>query len=253
MISKAKLKELAVYKQQKRCDEDHVFIVEGVKLCEEALSANMPIRAICATISWLSAHPNLPENTQIFDVDNNSLERISHLRTPNEVWMLVSQDYIPNLTVSCQQSPLIIALDHLQDPGNFGTIIRTADWFGIRHIICSTDTVSCYNPKVVQATMGGIFRTRIEYLDLPTYLASYSQPIFGALLDGDDIWASPAPLQLSDKGGILVIGNESRGITPEVQQLVTHRVKIPNLGGTAESLNASVAAAILISELVRKN
>lgn len=254
MISKAKLKELAVYKQQKRCDEDHIFIVEGVKMCQEAMDANMPILTICATISWLSDHPQLPKDAQVFELDNDSLERLTHFRTPNEVWMLVDQHFSAKTAESEDQGtiPPIIALDHLQDPGNLGTIIRTADWFGIRRIICSEGTVSCFNPKVVQATMGGLFRTQIEYVDLPSYLAGCGKAVYGALLDGSDIWAEGGGLKFSPEGGILVIGNESRGITPEVQQQITHRIKIPNLGGTAESLNASVAAAILMSEMVRK-
>lgn len=254
MISKAKLKELTVYKQQKHCDDNHVFIVEGVKMCQEAMAAKMPILTICATISWLSEHPDLPQNTQVFEVDRNSLERLSHLRSPNEVWMLVDQHFSAETGEprNLKNTAPVIALDHLQDPGNLGTIIRTADWFGIRHIVCSEGTVSCFNPKVVQATMGGLFRTQIEYVDLPSYLAECGKAVYGALLDGSDIWAESGGLQLPSEGGVLVIGNESRGITPEVQQQITHRIKIPNLGGTAESLNASVAAAILMAEMVRK-
>lgn len=254
MISKTKLKELAVYKQQKRCDEDSVFVVEGVKICDEILAANVPIRTICATNSWLSDHPDLPTNAEVFEIDNVMLERISSMRTPNEVWMLLDRNILSSnqqTHTSANQRPLTIALDHLQDPGNLGTIIRTADWFGIRHIVCSEGTVSCFNPKVVQSTMGGLFRTQITYCDLPSYLSSCHQPVFGALLNGENIWQGPG-LQVPAEGAVLVIGNESKGITPEVQACVTHRVTIPNLGGTAESLNASVACAILMAELVKK-
>ena len=247
MISKAKLKELAVYKQQKRCDEDSVFVVEGVKMCHEALAANMPIKYICATNSWFLQHPDLPQEAQIFEVDTPSLERLSSLRTPNEVWMLLPRCSFA--AASLPQPPLTLLLDHLQDPGNLGTIIRTCDWFGIRKIVCSPDSVSCYNPKVVQATMGGIFRTEIIYTDLPQYLSSCRIPVYGALLDGVNIWKPDYTFSHEPK--ILVIGNESKGISPEVQALVTHRIAIPNLGGTAESLNASVACAILCAEMVR--
>lgn len=253
MISKNKLKELSVYKQQKRCDEDSLFVVEGIKMCDEILAANVPIKAICATFSWLSSHPNLPSSAEIFEVDADSLQRLSSMRTPNEVWMLLDRNILATKTASPQTNHpanLTIALDHLQDPGNLGTIIRTADWFGIRHIVCSPGTVSCFNPKVIQSTMGGLFRTNIQYTDLPQFLSQCGKPIFGALLDGDNIWTSPTPLRIPDQGAVLVIGNESRGITPEVQALVTHRVLIPNLGGTAESLNASVACAILIAHLL---
>ena len=251
MISKNKLKELSVYKQQKRCEEDSVFVVEGVKMCKEILSANIPVKTICATNSWLSAHTNLPESVEVFEVDEISLFRLSGMKTPNEVWMLLSR----NILASKQPAPrfpLTIALDHLQDPGNLGTILRTADWFGVRHIVCSEGTVSCFNPKVVQSTMGALFRTRVEYADLPTYLHDCGKPVYGALLDGEDIWGSTHSMSIPEVGAVLVIGNESQGITPEVQQCVTHRVLIPNLGGTAESLNASVACAILLAEMVKK-
>lgn len=251
MISKNKLKELSVYKQQKRCDEDSVFVVEGVKMCDEILSANVPVRTICATNSWLSTHPQLPSSAEIFETDLVSLERISGMKTPNEVWMLLDRNTLSSNLRTGNPSNLTLVLDHMQDPGNLGTIIRTADWFGIRHIVCSEGTVSCFNPKVVQSTMGGLFRTQIEYTHLPSYLAQCGKPVYGALLDGEDIWQGHG-LQMPEDGAMLVIGNESKGITPEVQACVTHRVLIPNLGGTAESLNASVACAILIAEFLRK-
>ena len=251
MISKAKLKELAVYKQQKRCDDESVFVVEGVKMCDEILSANLPIKVLCATNLWFSKHNFAPNNDTFFEVDSEALERLSGMKTPNEVWMLLDRSAVSEkLRHSSAEAPLILALDHLQDPGNLGTIIRTADWFGIRHIVCSHGSVSCFNPKVVQSTMGGLLRTTIEYCDLPQYLARCGKPVFGALLDGENIWGGK-PLSLPEEGAVLVIGNESRGITPEVQQYVTHRVTIPNLGGTAESLNASVACAILCAELCK--
>ena len=247
MVSKTKLKELAVYKQQKVCDEQSVFVVEGVKMCNEALAANLPIRVVCATNLWLSQHPDLPSDVEVFEADTPALERLSSLRTPNEVWMLLQRP-ATQLPIG---DGLVLALDHLQDPGNLGTIIRTADWFGVWHIVCSEGTVSCFNPKVVQATMGGVFRTQVVYTSLPDYLRGCGVPVYGAMLDGESIWGESQPLRLPAGGAVLVIGNESRGITPEVQQCITHRVAIPNLGGTAESLNASVACAILMAELLK--
>jgi len=247
MLSKAKLKELAVYKQQKHCDEAGVFVVEGVKMCEEALAANLPIRTVCATISWLSAHGTLPLSAEVFEADQSMLERLSGLRTPNEVWMVVERRAVRPRG----GSRLTIALDHVQDPGNLGTIIRTADWFGVREIVCSEGTVSCYNPKAAQATMGSLFRTSVRYGDLPAYLSECGRPVFGALLDGVPIWGG-SPLALPAEGAVLVIGNESRGLTEEVRRRVTHPIAIPNIGGTAESLNASVACGILLAELCRK-
>ena len=247
MISKNKLKELSVYKQQKRCEADAVFVVEGVKMCGEALAAKAPIKVVCATNLWLSQHPELPKNAEIHEVEDVALARLSHMPTPNEVWMLLDRQLPP---APRSDHGLTLALDHLQDPGNLGTIIRTADWFGVRHIVCSPDSVSCFNPKVVQSTMGSLFRTSVSYTDLHDYLHSCGKPVFGALLDGQSIWSPNTPLQLPAEGAVLVVGNESRGISPEVQACITHRVSIPNVGGTAESLNASVACAILMAQLI---
>ena len=135
---------------------------------------------------------------------------------------------------------------------NLGTIIRTADWFGVRRIVCSNGTVSCFNPKVVQSTMGSLFRTEVLYADLPSYLASCGLPVVGALLDGQNLWDSPSPLPSLSSGSVLVVGNEGRGLTPQVRECVTHPVTIPNLGGTAESLNAAVACAILMAQMLQK-
>ena len=124
-----------------------------------------------------------------------------------------------------------------------GTMLRTADWFGIRRVVCSRDTVSCYNPKVVQASMGAVLRTQVDYVDLPAWLATCGRPVYGASLQGEPLPTTHCPLPTSK---VLLIGNESRGISPEAMAQVTHPVLIPNLGGTAESLNASVAAGILM-------
>lgn len=247
MISKGKIRELSDYKKKKRCDEESVFVAEGVKICDEALAAKLPVRVVCATVSWFSQHPQLPPEAELFEVGDEALERLSCLKTPNEVWMLIGRDH--PLPEGLPRSPLTLALDRLQDPGNMGTVIRTADWFGIRRIVCSPDTVSCYNPKVVQATMGSLFRTEIIYTDLPQWLSQCGQPVYGALLDGDSVWKME-PLN-DGMEAVLVIGNESQGLSPEVQACLTRRVAIPNPGGTAESLNAGVACAILTDELLR--
>lgn len=249
MISKAKLKELSLYKMQKTCELEHVFVVEGPKMCSEAFSSNLAILTLCATPEWLQSNrqeveKRVAQGMEVFEVTLPELERISGQKTPNQVWMLLQR---PVPSPILEQEPLVVALDRLQDPGNMGTIIRTCDWFGIRTILCGRDTVSCFNPKVVQSTMGAIFRTRILYVDLPQFLPQQQAEgyrVFGALLDGENIYQTTLPSGPS----ILVIGNESRGISPEVQALVDHRLLIPNLGGTCESLNASVAAGILISE-----
>ena len=241
MISKSKLKELAAYRLQKNCDEEAVFVVEGPKMAAEAMAAGMPIRVVCATGEWMSAHVDSAIAEEVYEVSQTELERLSNMRTPNQVWMLVERQ--TDKTLTSHPSPLTLALDRIQDPGNMGTLMRTADWFGVRHIVCSRDTVSCYNPKVVQASMGAIFRTQVDYIDLPAWLASCGMPVYGASLQGKPL--TTHSLQLTTPT-VLLIGNESRGISPEAMAAVTHPVLIPNLGGTAESLNAAVAAGILI-------
>lgn len=247
MISKNKLKALSAYKAQRQCDLDNVFVVEGDKMCREALASGWNVRTICATPSWLESHRPQLAGIECCEVSQTELERLSALRTPNEVWALLDRKAI----ATPDYQGLTLALDHLQDPGNLGTIIRTADWFGIRKIVCSPNTVSCYNPKVVQSTMGGIFRTSIEYKELVPFLQeakNRNTPVYGALLNGKDVYHAEVTQR-----GILVIGNESKGISPEVAEEVTLRLTIPNIGQTCESLNAAVATAILCSEIISRS
>lgn len=243
MISKNKLKELTAYRQQKCCDEEAVFVVEGPKMCAEALASGFVVRTVCATADWLSAHADGIGTAEVFEVGPAELERLSNFKSPNQVWMLVER----HSTLHLHNSRLTLALDHLQDPGNMGTIMRTADWFGVRRIVCSPDTVSCFNPKVVQASMGAVFRTQVDYVDLPQWLAGCGMPVYGASLQGRPLGTVPLP----QADAVLLIGNESRGISPAAMARVTHPVLIPNRGGTAESLNASVAAGILINSLIQ--
>lgn len=239
MISKNKLKDLAAYRLQKRCDEEAVFVVEGTKMAAEAMASGFRVRTVCATAEWLAARVDGLVAGETFEVSDAELERLSGFKSPNQVWMLVERE-----AVEAASGGVTLALDRIQDPGNLGTMLRTADWFGVRHVVCSPDTVSCYNPKVVQSTMGAIFRTQVDYTDLPQWLATCGMPVYGASLQGKQLSAlNPQP----STPRVLVIGNESRGISSEVMALVTHPVLIPNLGGTAESLNASVAAGILMN------
>lgn len=244
MISKTRLKELSAFKLAKRCEEAGVFVVEGVKMAEEALHSGWSIVTVCATSVWWSTHLDLFSQYESYEVSESELERLSGMRTPSAVWMLMMRD--GDIPAGQPSSKLTLVLDHLQDPGNMGTIIRTADWFGVRQIVCSRDTVSCYNPKVVQSTMGSLFRVGVHYTDLIQWLKECQEPIYGAVLGGDDLFKSAFDLPAA-----LVIGNESRGISQEVRAMLTRPVEIPNRGGTAESLNASVAAAILLAEVTR--
>lgn len=246
-LSASRLKAIASYRLQKNLDADNLFIVEGVRLCAEALASGFHVHTICALPDWLAANAaHIPANATVYEITPEQLDRLSLQRTPNKVWMLLERRK-PQTIVD--NSQLVLALDRLQDPGNFGTILRTADWFGIRNVVCSPDTVSCYNPKVVQATMGAIFRTNISYCNLPEWLSGAKKQgfhIYGALLDGDNLYHADIK-----KPAMLIIGNEGRGISPEVAAIVQHKLTIPNLGGTCESLNAATATAIIISELTK--
>lgn len=238
MISKTKLKELAAYRQQKVQDAEGVYVVEGAKLASEAINAAAEIIYTCATADWQPPTGDVALGER-YEVTQAELERLSLMRAPNQVWMVVRRKAVETV-----DGGLVLALDRLQDPGNMGTIMRTADWYGVRRIVCSHDTVSCYNPKAVQASMGAVFRTRVEYVDLPKWLATCGMQVYGATLDGE-------PVRGGLKGpAVLLIGNEGRGVSAEALAAVTRRVTIPNLGGTAESLNAAVAAAILIDRLL---
>lgn len=247
MLSKNKLKQLATYRQQKNCEAENLFVIEGEKLLSEALSNQVQLIAICALDEWLLAQSApIPETTELFEVSYPELERLSLLKTPNKVWALARRPLQPALPPMTDS--LIIALDHLQDPGNLGTIIRTADWFGIRTIVCSPDTVSCFNPKVVQSTMGSLFRTHLFYTNLPSWLNTCNRPVYGALLGGNNLYET----QLQQPA-VLAIGNEPKGLSQAVRQCVTQSIAIPNIGQTCESLNASVATAILINEFFSRH
>jgi TrmH family RNA methyltransferase len=277
MISKNQLKVLCSYKQQKQCDAEGVYVVEGMKMCAEALAWKQPILCVAALPQWLEPHRSLLsavvtlKEDRIYELADADLERLSGQHTPNQVWMLLGKPAAETEWKADKGEGLLLALDHLQDPGNLGTIIRTADWFGIRHIVCSPDTVSCFNPKVVQSTMGSLFRTHLLYTELAPALKDLHQqghPLLGAMLDGEDLYKMKMPEHANDAPQstnkmqsekndntlpVLIIGNESKGLSDEIASLVTHRVCIPNRGGTCESLNASIATAILISELMNKN
>jgi TrmH family RNA methyltransferase len=252
MISKNKLKEYSQYKVAKFCDENGVFVVEGDKLAKEALASDYEIEAVCAIEAWFVENRTLirkkvnPEN--IYEVAQADLERISGMKSPNRVWMLVKRKEFQ--IVNASENNLTVVLDKIQDPGNMGTIVRICDWFGIRNIVCSPDTASIYNSKVVQATMGGVFRINMEYTNLDTFIEGCLEekiPVFGAVLGGENVYTATLPNK-----AVLIIGNESKGISQNLIDKITNKIQIPNIGGTCESLNASVATGILCSEFARR-
>lgn len=247
-LSKNRIKYIHSLELKKYRKAERVFLAEGPKLVEELLD-HLPCRCLMATSEWLSMHQAPPLN-DVTEVTEEELSRISLLKTPQQVLGVFEQpNEIINLDV-CSHS-LCLALDGIQDPGNLGTIVRVADWFGIREIFCSPDTVDIYNPKTVQATMGSIARVKVHYTPLPELILSLSNvPIYGTFLNGECIYTKT----LSNHG-LIIMGNEGKGISKEVERLVNERVLVPNypLGEeSSESLNVAIATSIVCAEFRRQ-
>ena len=257
MISKNQLKYIRQLEQKKYRRREGVFVAEGTKVVGDLLQRYRP-EAVFATADWQAPAGITPQL-----VTDDELRRISFLQHPQQVLALFplpvnSKPSTVNSkpsTVNCQpstvNSDLSLALDGVQDPGNLGTIIRIADWFGISTIICSEDTVDAWNPKVVQATMGSIARVNIIYLNLPDFLDTLPAdfPVYGTFLDGDNIYT-----QELTPNGLIIMGNEGNGISEAVRSKVNRRLLIPDFhqGPTADSLNVAIATAITCSEFRRR-
>ena len=249
MISKAQIKSINALKQKKKRDEQGLFIAEGVKVVNEILNSGIRVRQIISSRNFQLNIFNY--EIEVLRIRESELKKISSLSTPNEVLAVCE---IPKYELRMEQlkGKLSLVLDTIQDPGNLGTIVRIADWFGIEHIICSEDTVDVYNPKVIQATMGSIARVKVHYSDLGIVLSKAKETIpgikiYGAALDGKNIYENGS---LGD--GLLIMGNESKGISEPVLQHVTDRILIPNYGGGAESLNVAIATAVIAAEFKRR-
>ena len=228
-ISKSQVKLVKSLQLKKFRDQLGLFVAEGEKCVGEL------------TKSFELVH--LYREGE--NASRTEIEQMSGLRTPQGVIAVFKKRPVnPPILAD-----LILALDGIQDPGNLGTIIRTCDWFGVHDIVCSLDTADCYNPKVVQATMGALARVRIHYVDLPAWLKGQQKPIIGTLLEGRDMYENALP-----KEGIILMGNEGNGISQDVRRLVTHPIRIPSYpknAETSESLNVSIATAIVLAEFRR--
>ena len=249
MLSKNQIKLIKSLESKKFRKREGLFVAEGPKVVGDLLRAGYQPHSIFATPQCsLSNIPCSTSNIQFSTITDDELHRISFLQHPQEVLAIF---HIPTPQESdILPSDICLALDGVQDPGNVGTIIRIADWFGISHIFCSPDTADIYNPKVVQATMGSLAHISVTYCDLVPLLSKATVPIYGTLLDGQDIYQQPL-----SREGIIVMGNEGNGISSEVRQLVTHKLLIPNFNKnseTAESLNVAIATAITCSEFRRR-
>lgn len=245
MLSQADIKLINSLKMSKIRKKTGLFFVEGPKMVNELINyPDFEIQFIAGNRKWLDSQTNL-NNFTLKEISEKALQKLSNFTTANEVLALVKMPEYEVFTT--RKETLYLVLDGIQDPGNLGTIIRTAEWFGIHEIICSRDTVDCFNPKVVQATMGSIFRVKCRYDELPSFLEKQQIPVYGTLLRGKNIYQE----QLS-RSGFIVIGNESKGISDEVQAHITKPILIPGYGQSkAESLNASIATAIVCAEFRR--
>ena len=242
MLSKNEIKFIQSLHQKKYRLEHGLFIAEGSKIVEEIISSNFIIESIAGTAEFFNKIKDIPSGIKQNIITEEELSRISCLNTPQHVLAVVKmeEDNIESL----QNNGWCLALDGIQDPGNLGTIIRTADWFGIKNIVCSMDTADMYNPKVIQSTMGSFTRVNVFYTDLSAWISAQNMPVYGAVLNGENIFT----LQMKEKG-IILIGNEGRGIRKENIDYIKIPVTIPRLGNT-ESLNAAVATGIILSHLI---
>jgi RNA methyltransferase, TrmH family len=241
MLIKSQVKYIQSLSHKKLRDSEGVFVAEGPKLINELLSAGLPVQQLFATKTWIAASSRPPANvTEITEVE---LERISQLQTPNQVLGVFEKPVWK--TEQLDKNSVCLMLDAIQDPGNMGTIIRCADWFGIKQVLCSADCADAFSSKVVQSTMGGILRVQVLYGSLTEWLQQATDlPAYAAVLEGADI-RTMEPL----KNGIIVIGNESKGISDPVLALCKYRITIGR-HGAAESLNAAVATGIILHELI---
>jgi RNA methyltransferase, TrmH family len=254
MLSKTRASFIISLQKRKFRDEFGLYTVEGDKLVREYIRSGMPVEAIFGKKEWLtSMRSEIPDRiNEIVAVSYDELKKISSLTTPHNAMALVRQE-VDEPDFEAITSGYCIALETLQDPGNLGTIIRSAAWFGIPYIICTPDTVDCYNPKVVQSTMGGLIKVRVLYLELAEFLGRAMEmgiPVFGTYPDGMPVYDHTPP-----EKGIILFGNESKGISAHLDQYVTSRLSIPRGGTTApaiDSLNVAMSVTVMLSEFSRK-
>ena len=238
MITKNQIKYIRGLSLKKNRIKEQCFIVEGEKSLSELLESSFETVELFALKDWINEHKEVFKKAQ--EVNSKELERISNLTSPNRALAVVK---MKKQEVIRQKLGVILVLDDINDPGNLGTIIRMCDWFGVKQIVCSENTVDIYNPKVVQATMGSLFRVNILYVNLVKYLSKVNAPIYGSYMKGENIKNTN-----SERNFHLVMGNEANGISQEVSKFITDRVAIKNIGGTTESLNVAVATSILLHE-----
>ena len=239
MVGKSQIKFIKSLQQKKYRNQHGMFLVEGLKTVQELLDSNFEPHKLYTTDAALIQ----ADQVGIELISEAELKKISNLKTPNKVLAIFKFPDIKPI----DDREWILALDDIRDPGNLGTIIRLCDWFGIQHLVCSENTVDCFNPKVLQATMGSIARVNIVYTDLLQFITDFKGLVYGTFMDGEPVYTIKLPQK-----GILVMGNEANGISNEIKNKVDKKISIPQFGGKqTESLNVATAAAIFLNEIRR--
>lgn len=247
MLSKSKIKLVRSLEMKKNRDELKLFVAEGNKLVADLIQT-FECEWMIAKTSWMATQGNIPAKEILIDEDDE-IRKISLLKTPQDVLAVFKQPEY-KLEDANPTDQLVLVLDGIQDPGNLGTIIRSADWFGIEHIVCSFDTADIFGPKAIQATMGALAHVNIHYTELDRFLKTYNVPVYGAFLDGENIYKKAL-----ESHGIIVMGNEGNGIRPAIEKLIKERLYIPNYPEnreTSESLNVAIATAVVCAEFRRQ-
>ena len=249
MLSKGKVKYIHSLEMKKYRNELNAFVAEGNKLVADMMFA-FECELILAKPSWMAMQGNIPAK-ELLEAEGDDIRKASFLKNPQDV-LAVFKLLDWSLDESYPSTSLVLALDGIQDPGNLGTIIRLADWFGIEHIVCSPDTADVFSPKTVQATMGALAHVKVHYTELEDYLkaqAARQIPLFGTFLDGENMYTK----ELS-ANGIIVMGNEGNGIRPQIEKLINQKLYIPSFPPereTSESLNVAIATAVICAEFRR--
>lgn len=240
MLSKNQLKFIRSLKKKKFRQTHQLFLAEGIKVVEELIKSPFVVHQLYATESY--SNPLNAADIQL--ISDKELSLVSDFSSPNQILGIFE---IPKSKDLVKQGVTIV-LDEINDPGNLGTIIRLCDWFGVRQLVCSENTVDCYNQKVVQASMGSLTRVSVNYVDLISYLANEKRTIYGTFLKGEDIYTSKL-----EKNAVIILGNEANGISKEIEQLVHKKITIPQFGEqqSTESLNVAMSTAIILSEFKR--
>lgn len=241
MLSKNQIKLITSLQQKKFRKQYGLFLAEGIKVIQELLNSNFELHHLYVTEDLFK---NIAKDKIDF-ITEAELKKITALTTPNNCLALFK---IPQ-EQEINSDGLVVALDDIRDPGNLGTILRLCDWFGVKDVVCSKETVDIFNPKVVQATMGSITRVNVVYADLQDFLSNAAEPVYGTFMDGENIYQSVLPAK-----GVIVMGNEANGISPVIEKLCTQRIAIPRFGDLqqTESLNVATATAIILNEFRRE-